>query len=54
VRDHSCRSIREKDKRGKTLTTVYQNHEQSYSSAHGGVRRQRRSICSRSFTVRFR
>jgi hypothetical protein len=42
-----------KDKRGKTLTTVYQHHEQSYSSAHGGVRRQRGSICSRSFTVRF-
>ena len=42
-----------KDKRGKTLTTVYQHHEQSYSSAHGGVRRQGGSICSRSFTVRF-
>jgi len=42
-----------KNKRGKTLTTVYQHHEQSYSSAHGGVRRQRGSICSRSFTVRF-
>ena len=43
-----------KDKRGKTLTTVYQHqNEQSYSSAHGGVRRQRCSICSRSFTVRF-
>ena len=42
-----------KDKRGKTLTTVYQHqNEQSYSSAHGGVRRQRCSICSRSFTVR--
>jgi hypothetical protein len=44
----------EKDKRGKTLTTVYQHqNEQSYSSAHGGVRCQRCSICSRSFTVRF-
>jgi hypothetical protein len=44
---------RRKDKRGKTLTTVYQHqNEQSYSSAHGGVRRQRCSICSRSFTVR--
>jgi hypothetical protein len=37
----------------ETLTTVYQHYEQSYSSAHGGVRRQRGSICSRSFTDRF-
>jgi hypothetical protein len=53
VRHHSSQTIGEKNNRGKTLTPVYQNHEQSYSSAHGGVRPQRGSICSRSYASSF-
>jgi hypothetical protein len=50
----TLQAIGEKNKRGKTLTPVYQNHEQSYSSAHGGVRPKRGSIRSRSFASTFR